>query len=83
MSWNAYLVIIFLMGLAFFASAIYGLMWASKKGQLKNFDKGSRVIFDEDEPEGVEQDNFPNRKKMKDADGKTRVIQPEREGTSL
>ena len=83
MTWNVYLVIIFLMGLAFFASAVYGLMWASKKGQLKDFDKGSRIIFDEDEPEGVTQDAFPQRKrKLRDID-RPRRIQPEQEGTRL
>lgn len=83
MSWNVYLVIIFLMGLVFFASAIYGLVWASKKGQLRNFEKGSRVIFDEEEPEGEAQDAFPSRRKEKDADGRNRVIAPETEGTKL
>jgi nitrogen fixation-related uncharacterized protein len=83
MSWNVYLAIIFLFGILFFASAVYALFWASRKGQLRDFEKGSRVIFDEDEPEGAFQDSFPSRRKSLSNTERPRKIQPEREGTLL
>jgi len=57
--WNAYLIIIAVVGVLFFCSAIAALVWAVKSGQFKNLDKGATVIFDEEEPEGVQQDFFP------------------------
>lgn len=57
-----YLIVIFILGLLFFASAVGALVWASRTGQLRNFDRGSRTIFDEEEPEGVMQDGFPHKK---------------------
>lgn len=83
MNWNIYLAIIFVFGLIFFGSAIYALVWASKKGQLRDFEKGSRVIFDEDEPEGEFQDNFPKSNKRVPNTEKRRNIKPEKEGTLL
>lgn len=81
---TAYLILIFLLGLVFFASAIGGLVWASKRGQLRDFEKGSRVIFDEEEPEGTGQDQFPGRRvrPRRDIDRRRRM-EPEREGTTL
>ncbi|WOO43650.1 cbb3-type cytochrome oxidase assembly protein [Rubellicoccus peritrichatus] len=57
--WNAYLLAIFLFGCLFFAGAVGALVWAVKNGQFKNIDGGATVIFDEEEPEGVQQDFFP------------------------
>lgn len=57
--WNAYLLAIFLFGCLFFAGAVAALVWAVKNGQFKNIDGGAMVIFDEEEPEGVQQDFFP------------------------
>jgi nitrogen fixation-related uncharacterized protein len=67
MSWNIYLVIIGVFGLVFFSVAIYALNWAIKKGQLRDFDKQASVIFDEEEPEGLKTDAFPEKKKTKRA----------------
>lgn len=83
MSWNVYIAIILIFGLFFFSSAVYALFWASRKGQLKNFDKGARVIFDEDEPEGTFQDSFPKGRKRLSNTERPRKIRPEREGTLL
>ncbi|TAG32427.1 MAG: cbb3-type cytochrome oxidase assembly protein CcoS [Verrucomicrobia bacterium] len=33
-------------------SAVYGLYWASKKGQLQDLEEGAKVIFDDEEPVG-------------------------------
>lgn len=50
----------------FFAAGAYMLWWAQKGGHLENFEKGAKVVFDEEEPEGVMTDRFPpKRRKMK------------------
>jgi len=45
------------------ASAVYGLYWASKKGQLQNLEEGAKVIFDEEEPIGTPTDQILNKPK--------------------
>jgi nitrogen fixation-related uncharacterized protein len=45
------------------ASAVYGLYWASKRGQLQNLDEGAKVIFDDEEPIGKPTDQILNQKK--------------------
>lgn len=45
------------------ASAVYGLYWASKRGQLQNLEEGAKVIFDEEEPLGKPTDQTLNQKK--------------------
>jgi len=60
-----YLIIIFILGVLFFASAVGALVWASKSGQFQDFERGSRTIFDEEEPEGVMQDSFPGKSKKR------------------
>lgn len=71
--WNAYLLVIFGLGGLFFASAVGALWWAAKHGQLRDFDRGSRVVFTEEEPEGVHTDFFPGeaekqRRKLREAE---------------
>lgn len=44
-------------------SAVYGLYWASKKGQLNELEQGSKVIFDDAEPVGVTTDHVLNQPK--------------------
>jgi nitrogen fixation-related uncharacterized protein len=34
------------------SSAVYGLYWASRKGQLRDLEEGAKVIFDDEEPIG-------------------------------
>ncbi len=55
----------FLIAVAFTASAVYALQWASKKGQLRDFEKGAASIFDEHEPIGRSTDSFPQRRPRK------------------
>lgn len=40
-------------------SAVYALYWAANDGQFSNMEDGSKVIFDEEEHEGVITDAFP------------------------
>lgn len=47
----------------FGATAVYGLVWAIRHGQLGNFSAGARSIFDEDEPVGEKTDTFPGHGK--------------------
>lgn len=61
LEWNISLVIIFLLGGLFFASAVYALYWSANHGQLKNFEKGAETIFTEEEPLGTRTDFFPDR----------------------
>lgn len=45
-------IILMYIGLAFFMSVVWMLYWSAKTGQLRNFEAQSRMIFDEEEPEG-------------------------------
>jgi cbb3-type cytochrome oxidase maturation protein len=56
-----YLIIGLIIGGLFFGLAIMGLNWAVKNGQFRDLDKGSRVVFDDEEPEGQQTDFFPGR----------------------
>lgn len=49
--WFFYLIA-FPIAALFVASAIYGLQWASKNGQLRDLEEGAKVIFDDEEPVG-------------------------------
>lgn len=57
---NPYVTTIIIMVALIFASGIYMLYWASKKGYMQNLEAGARSIFTEEEPEGVQTDFFPN-----------------------
>jgi nitrogen fixation-related uncharacterized protein len=54
-------VLIFGSVLAFGLTAVYGLAWAVKTGQMRDFAAGGRSIFDEDEPIGSMTDAFPGK----------------------
>jgi len=56
-----------LFALAITGGAVYALAWAFRSGQMKNFDQGAKVIFDEEEPEGELTDSFPGKKKKTSA----------------
>ena len=62
--WNLYLVIIFCLGGLFFLSAVAALWWSARNGQLRDFERSSRVIFTDEEPEGVHTDFFPGEAKQ-------------------
>lgn len=49
----------FLIAIALSGSAVYALYWSSKHGQLRDFERGARSIFDEHEPVGEMTDHFP------------------------
>jgi nitrogen fixation-related uncharacterized protein len=51
------------MALLIVASAVYGLYWASQKGQLQDLEEGAKVIFDDEEPIGRATDQTLNQKK--------------------
>jgi nitrogen fixation-related uncharacterized protein len=40
-------------------SAVYALYWAAQSGQFADMGEGSKVIFDQGEPEGEITDVFP------------------------
>lgn len=63
MEWHNYLLIVFLLGGLFFASAVYMLFWSARNRQFQDFDKGARSIFDDEEPEGDQTDFFPGKEK--------------------
>lgn len=56
-----YYVVALPVALIFLASVVYALYWASKNGQLKEFEKGAASIFDEKEPIGQPTDFFPGK----------------------
>lgn len=51
------------MAMLIVASAVYGLYWASRSGQLHNLEEGAKVIFDEEEPVGMPTDHVLHRPK--------------------
>lgn len=61
MDW-AFLLLAFFVAVAITASAVYALGWASRNGQLKNFEEGAASIFDESEPIGRPTDFFPKKR---------------------
>lgn len=44
-------------------SAVYGLYWASRKGQLQDLEEGAKVIFDAAEPVGTPTDQVLHQPK--------------------
>jgi nitrogen fixation-related uncharacterized protein len=67
MSGTGYAIIIFVIGAVFFMTAVIALYWASKNGQLRDFDKNARTVFDGNEAEGFETDHFPNKRNKKNS----------------
>ena len=61
MEWVFY-TFAFLVATALSASAVYALYWSSKNGQLRDFERGARSIFDEQEPVGRVTDHFPPKR---------------------
>ena len=59
MELHGYIVIVILLGMLFFVSAVYAFCWSIKKGQMRKLEDASRSIFTSEEPEGVETDFFP------------------------
>lgn len=41
-------------------TAVYGLVWAVRSGQVSDFAAGAASIFDEEEPVGQATDRFPD-----------------------
>jgi nitrogen fixation-related uncharacterized protein len=54
-------ILVFGSVLVFGLTAVAGLVWAIRSGQLRDFGAGATSIFDEDEPVGVMTDAFPDR----------------------
>jgi nitrogen fixation-related uncharacterized protein len=44
-----------------FVWAVVALVWAVKTGQFRDFDRQSRLIFDDYEEEGTRTDHFPGK----------------------
>lgn len=57
--WDKSLIFVALLGLFFLGSAVYALVWARRQNQFHDFDRGARAVFDDEEPEGVVTDRFP------------------------
>lgn len=69
--WSNLFIVILVFAALLFVSAVYALYWASKSGQLKDFEEGAKTIFTEEEPEGEVQDAFPGKKPPSEADSKS------------
>lgn len=57
------LIPIIFLGILFFIVAVSALHWSAKKGQFRDFDSQSKMIFTDEEPEGRISDTFPSKKK--------------------
>lgn len=63
LEWNNLIIIgLLVVAALLFASAVYALFWASKNGQLEEFEASAKTIFTEEEPEGEVIDSFPDKK---------------------
>jgi len=62
MGWGGYIILLFGFAFLFFLGAAAALNWAHRHGQLENLEEGSRSIFDDEEPEGEQTDQFPGKK---------------------
>jgi len=62
---HGYILVIIMMGLAFFGSVIAVLCWAVKQGHFRNFEQTARSIFSDEEPIGLQTDGFPSSNKIK------------------
>lgn len=51
--------VVWIVVLAFAASAVGALVWAIGHGQMESFGSAARSIFDEEEPVGRPTDAFP------------------------
>ena len=60
---NFALILLTILGVLFFISAIYALWWAAKTGQFHKMEQGAKTIFTPEEPEGTQTDFFPQAKK--------------------
>jgi nitrogen fixation-related uncharacterized protein len=60
------LIYVFIFGsiLVFGLTAVAGLVWAVRTGQLRDFGVGATSIFDDDEPVGVMTDTFPDTERQ-------------------
>jgi cbb3-type cytochrome oxidase maturation protein len=51
---------IWIIVLMFGLSAVVGLVWSIRSGQMRDLERGALVIFDSDEPVGQMTDHFPS-----------------------
>jgi nitrogen fixation-related uncharacterized protein len=72
-SWDIVIATLIVAGILFFLTAVFALYWAAKNGQFEQFESGSKVIFDAEEPEGKVMDRFPVRKKKARTSDKTGI----------
>jgi nitrogen fixation-related uncharacterized protein len=59
---SIYYFVVFGSIVLFGAAAVLALRWSFRSGQFENFQRGSRAIFDPDEPIGEVTDRFPGQK---------------------
>lgn len=69
--WSNLLIIIISFAALLLLSGVYALFWASRNGQLKDFEEGAKTIFTEEEPEGTELDSFPGEGDGSESEGKS------------
>lgn len=56
-------IVLLLAVIAFFVGAVAAFYWAVRSGQFDQLEKQACTIFDEDEPQGRVQDEFPKKVK--------------------
>lgn len=63
---SSYIVLIGIFAALFFVIAAFALHWAVKRGHMRDLDRQATSVFDsEEEPEGVQTDYFPSKKKKR------------------
>jgi cbb3-type cytochrome oxidase maturation protein len=59
MDLNLHLLVMLLPGVLFGVIGLVALVWALRAGRTQDWEGESRVVFTEEEPEGVVLDRFP------------------------
>lgn len=61
MEWNYCLTFIVSLGFFFFLSCLGAFVWAAKQGYFTAFENQAKVIFTDEEPQGICTDSFPSK----------------------
>jgi len=77
MDWDLHRLLVFIPGTLLLCSGAYALYWAVCAGRSRDFTRGERAIFTEEEPEGLALEGFP-KPSENDADGQSSTKTPER-----
>jgi len=77
---TVYYVFVFSIVVLFGGSVVWALWWALRAGQFSDFAKGATSIFDDEEPQGMVTDAFPDKEHEVAAINRERMAERDRLG---